>query len=298
MLAQAGLILDVTLIVSGAAAPAGQRVALDRAAIVRGSVVRLTDLLPAAAPQQLRSRARGIILGDAPVPGGQREFTRDEVVRALHNSAALRDELEIPPDMEVRRWARRVTPEEVLAAIDRTLRASGSTAGAVLTANDVQLAADVAVTEDAPKLQVTQIQPAGDGESTRVLLWVTSEPRVPPFWARLDRAIHLDASRDTATPVRVVLATLPIRPGPSAIVPASDRTVPAASRPTNMIGEVLVKAGDPVELVVQVGGMRIQGTGIPLDRGRQGDEVRVRTALSGKIVVGTVVGEQTVQLSF
>jgi Chaperone for flagella basal body P-ring formation len=293
--AQIVFVAGALLMASGAAAQMRRPVALERVAVVRTDVVRLLDLLPEAAPP-LRLRAREIVLGDAPVPGEARDFTREEVLHALRDWPALQIELQIPSDMEVRRWARRVTPEEVLAAIDRTLRANGSTAGESLTASDVHLAADVAITEDVPKLQVTQIQPAGGGNGTRLLVWVTSEPRVPPFWVRVDRSIDLDARRGTPTRHAEPGAALPVRA--NEIVPVSDRMFSAPARRANPLGEILVKAGDPVELVVQVGGMRIQGTGIPLDRGREGDVVRVRAATSGRILVGTVVGQQIVQVSF
>ncbi|MGH9738523.1 MAG: flagella basal body P-ring formation protein FlgA [Candidatus Acidiferrales bacterium] len=202
---------------------------------------------------------------------------------------------------------RRVTREEVVAAIERTLRANwsasgeGQGAGEALSVDDVQLAAEVDVTESAPQLQVAQIQAAPDGATTRVLVWVTSEPRVPPFWVRVDRRIEIgDVSRrreligGVEAPMRV--ATAPA--ARIAIVPVSARMKRSGAGRGDALGAVLVKSGDPVELVVRVGGMRIQGTGIPLERGRRGDEVRVRAAPSGKVLVGTVVGEQIVQVSF
>ncbi|MGH9685676.1 MAG: flagella basal body P-ring formation protein FlgA [Candidatus Acidiferrales bacterium] len=196
---------------------------------------------------------------------------------------------------------RLVTREEVVAAIERTLRANGATTGAALAASDVQLAADVDVTESAPQLQVTQIQAAPGGAMTRVLVWVTSEPRVPPFWVRVDRTIdlgdlserrNLSPSAEARTRVRSAV------PERSVIVPVSARTERVAASRGVALGPVMVKPGDPVELVVRVGGMRIQGTGIPLERGRSGDEVRVRAVPSGKVLVGMVAGEQTVQVSF
>jgi flagella basal body P-ring formation protein FlgA len=306
--AKAAAIACILLMASGAAAQGDGRIALERVAIVRTELVRLADLLPDDAPPQMRSSASGIVLGDAPLPGEERVFSRAEIVRALDGAPGLRSELEIPPGVEVRRWTRRVTREEVLASIERTLRANGSAAGAALSASDVEMGTDVAVAEEAPALQVTQIQTSSDGAASRVLVWVTSEPRVPPFWVRVDRPIDLDGSGDTR--VRDANTASSVRPGvpPSAaqealsgadeIVPVSERMAGSASREKSLAGALLVKPGDPVELVVQVGGMRIQGTGIPLERGREGDEVRVRAVPSGKILLGTVVGEQSVRVSF
>jgi Chaperone for flagella basal body P-ring formation len=272
------------------------RTALEREAAVTENIVRLSDLLPGAAPPELRSQAQEIVLGDAPLPGDRREFTREEILSALHGDPALRSELEIPPQIELRRSAQRITRGQVLAAIDRMLRANGSSAADTLLPGDLELSADVAVSENNPKLQVTQIQRGANGAGSRVLVWVISEPRVPPFWVRLDRSIDLDARAQTRDQVAVAPVGLPQRSA-SAIVPVSERT-PIVQRKLRLLGSILVKAGAPVELVVQVGGMTIQGTGIPLDPGREGDEVRVRAAESGKILVGTVVGQQTVQVRF
>lgn len=288
------LVAGALLFPSGLAAQEVQRIALERTASVRANTVRLSDLLPALAREPLRSRAQQIVLGDAPVLGADREFTREQIQRLLSGFPDLRNELDIPPQIDVRRLSWRITPEEVLAAIDRTLRANGSAAGEELVPDDVRLAANIAVTESAPRLQVTQFQASRDGHGTRVLIWVVSEPRVPPFWVQLDRAIHLRTSRPASTLQTGPSDDLPARPAENTIVPASE------SRMTRTPAQdpVLVRAGDPVELLVQVGGMRIQGTGIPLDRGGRGDAVRVRAASSNRIIVGTVIGEQIVQVTF
>ena len=186
-----------------------------------------------------------------------------------------------------------LTREEVVAAIDRTLRANGNPASEVLSATDVQISDEVEVAESAPRLQVTRIQTAPDGATSRVLLWVASEPRVPPFWVRVMRRIdlgnseHAPSGETAAQTLRVAKQV--------AIVPVSEHAAGVAGV---QVSAVLVKAGDPVALVVEANGLRIQGTGIPLERGKRGDEVRVRALPSGKVVVGTVTGEQTVQVSF
>lgn len=195
---------------------------------------------------------------------------------------------------------RALTREEILAAIERTLRTNGSTAD--LTPNEVQLTGEVPVREDAPRLQVTQIQIAPDGTTSRVLMWVASEPRVPPFWVRVDRAIHLGGSTASAKhkPEALIGATVGASAPsqPSAFFRVSERAMAEGSHAQSEVEAVLVKAGEPVALVVEVNGLRIQGTGIPLERGRKGDEVRVRAVPSGRIVVGAVVSDHTVQVSF
>ncbi|HVB88408.1 MAG TPA: flagella basal body P-ring formation protein FlgA [Candidatus Dormibacteraeota bacterium] len=294
LLAKTGLIVGVLLLASSAAAQTGVRIALARQTIVNANVVPLSDLLPGTAPPNMRSRAQQIILIDAPMPGEHRQLTREDIASALRDIPVLRNELEIPPGMEIRRWARRVTREEVLAAVDRTLHANGWSSADTLVPGDVILSADVSVSENNPKLQVTQIQRAADHSGSRVLVWVTSEPRVPRFWVGVYRPIDPDAKESARELAAVPVA---LQRNASAIVPVSER-MPITQRESRSLGPVLVKAGAPVQLVVRVGGMTIQGTGIPLDRGRKGDEVRVRAVESGKILVGTVVGAQIVQVSF
>jgi len=296
-LAKTGLIIAALLLASTAAAQTAP-IALLRQSTVSANIVFLSDLLPSSATQALRSRAQQITVGEAPLPGDRRQFTREDIVNALREAPGLRNELEIPPQMQIRRSARLITREEVLAAIDRTLRANRSSAADALAPADVQMPADISVSENSPKLQVTQIQRAADGSGSRVLVWVTSEPRVPPFWVRLDRAIDLGAKPDSREHVAAVPASLPLQRNAVAVVPVSTVSAPRAALAQRSPGAVLVKAGDPVELIVRVGGMTIQGTGIPLDRGREGDAVRVRAVESGKILVGTVVGQQIIQVSF
>jgi hypothetical protein len=189
---------------------------------------------------------------------------------------------------------RTLTRQEVFAAIERTLRANGSPAGEALGAADVQMSGEVQVTESAPRLQVTQIQTAPDGATSRVLIWVASEPRVPPFWVRVSRRMDLGGSTHVAGSSEASMQTAHA-PQQIAVVAVTEHPARVAATRVNT---TLVKAGDPVALIVEVGGLRIQGTGIPLDRGARGDEVRVRALPSGRVVVGMVTAEQTVQVTF
>jgi hypothetical protein len=235
------------------------------------------------------------------VENGRKCFGARQITTVLVVACALAGAAGSPA-RPIQKFTRVLTHEEVLAAIQSTLRANGSAAGEALGVGDVQMSGDIDVTESAPRLQVTQIQSALDGATSRVLVWVASEPRVPPFWVRLDRAIHLggpqDVARRTEDGVFGAALAVPASPGPSAIVRLSGRAAVVEPHVRNAAEAVLVKAGDPVALIVEANGLRIQGTGIPLERGRKGDEVRIRAVPSGKVVVGTVVGKQTVRVNF
>ncbi len=73
---------------------------------------------------------------------------------------------------------------------------------------------------------------------------------------------------------------------------------PRTPRPGGNTQPILVKAGEAVQLFLEVAGMRIATTAIPLTVGREGERVRVRTTLSGKILVGMVVAPQTVRVDY
>ena len=192
---------------------------------------------------------------------------------------------------------RPLTREEVLAAIQTTLRANGAPANETLRASDIQMPSEVDVIESTPRLRITQIQRSPSGETSRLLVWVASEPRVPPFWVRVDRRTDLDRWANTSKGGEKGAQTTRA-PEQVAIMPVSEHSTRIETQARSQFNAVLVKAGDPVALVVEVGGLRIQGTGISLERGRSGDEVRVRAVPSGKIVMGTVVSDRTVQVSF
>jgi flagella basal body P-ring formation protein FlgA len=305
------------LLASGVvAAQAPERTALRAAVVTREDVVSISDLLPADAPVGMRARAQAITLGDAPLPGAHRTFERALILRSLLEAPELRSALEIPPAVDVTRWSRPLTSDEVANAIRLSLKANDLTGADGLSARDVTINSSIAVTGEAPKLKVTRIEPVPGGSGTRVHLWIASQPRVPPFWVKLDREVEQTtpvASSDAASrsPVRDSSRNREPRPVPINDPPRSARAGDIAgwrarseSRARGMTPAgtldpvVLIKAGMPVELVVEQSGMRIMTAAIPLSVGRKGDKIRVRSELTGKVLVGTVVGAQTVEVNY
>ena len=90
-----------------------------------------------------------------------------------------------------------------------------------------------------------------------------------------------------------------VKESPSSIpIPLQPSRVPRTPRARGNTQPILVKAGEPVQLLVEGAGMRIATTAIPLTVGREGERIRVRTTLSGKILVGMVVAPQTVKVDY
>jgi len=65
---------------------------------------------------------------------------------------------------------------------------------------------------------------------------------------------------------------------------------------TDVKKQDIVHSGDNVQLLVQQGSVRIESVGRAMDSGGIHDEIRVRDHLSGKIVTGIIIGENTIQI--
>ncbi|MGA2717381.1 MAG: flagella basal body P-ring formation protein FlgA [Candidatus Acidiferrales bacterium] len=90
-----------------------------------------------------------------------------------------------------------------------------------------------------------------------------------------------------------------LKQSPSAIAnPPQPSRAPRTQHPSGNTQPILVKAGEPVQLFLEGAGMRIATTAIPLTVGREGEQIRVRSILSGKILVGMVVAPQTVRVDY
>jgi|SRR5580704_2074205 hypothetical protein len=259
--------LFIALTFAAVPAFAEVHVALKSKVVIHDDVVRIADFLPIDAALQIRELASQFTLGSAPLPGQHRLIAREQIVRVLRGKPELESLLDVPAAIEITRWSRPLTTNDVLAAIQEELRANNSDLADSVTVSDVVIQAGVLVTEDRPTLKVTRIEPSQEGGGTHVRLWVSSEPRIPPFWANLD--IMVGHSR--------TMASMPI---------GKDHSLD------------LVKTGEPVELVIQGHNLRITTKAVPLSAGVEGQAVRVRSVTTGKIVVATVIAAGSVELDY
>ncbi len=296
---------------------ARDRVTLKSLVVTHEDVVTMSDLLPEGVPDSVHAGLHEIKLGVAPLPGAHRIFRRSEI---LHRVAAVPAAplLVIPETVDVTRWSRQVTTRDLLAPILEAVRANHFEGGDSLSVKNLSLSSPVFATEGAPQFQVTRIDSMPQG-TTRVHVLITSEPRVPPFWVALDRAIKPQSStgidEETARQAAVSVADRSKEHEYTSSSGANDSGSAAASREltaprqrreaaiqshqrSSSNNPILVKAGQPVQLVVQGDGMRIATTAIPLALGREGDRIRVHTILSGKILTATVVAPQTVEVDY
>ena len=314
---------------SSASVVAGVRVRLKDEVVVRTRMVTLANLFPEVLPEAsaetagavIRERARKVILGAAPLPGARRIFQRAEIVHAMESDAVLRKalavraekgarvdrrvmgQIEVPDQVEVTRWARALNAEEVVAAVRRMLRANHF-GEEDLTAQDVTFDRRIEVTEESPKVEVTRIEPARRGSGTNMRLWVRSEPGVPPFWIHVDRAIGVGELLQVASSTRLAgmtgttTRTATTATQSASAVLQSDAEDGGPAEDARPKPAVIMKAGGPIELVIKGDGISISAAGIPLDAGRSGERVRVRMVLSGRVLMGTVVGPALVEVDY
>ena len=286
------------------------RISLNQAVVVHHDSVTLSDLLPPSAPENVRGPAMGIALGDAPFPGERLTLARGLVERKLREAPDLLNMLFVPPSIEVTRWSRPLTHEEVLTAIKEALQPNQLTVIAPLQLSDLIFRTNVVVTEEVPRLRVTRIEPSQDRVGAHVRLMTASEPRVPSFWVTLLKDIDLAFSSDMADQ-RLMRATSRNivyfsgeqskanrdsylrRPNERGVQPSSVRS---ATRRTDT--SQLIHPGARVQLIVQAPGLQLSVKAMALESGHLGQKVRVRNSDTGKILSGTVVSDRTIEADF
>ncbi|MGB9311238.1 MAG: flagella basal body P-ring formation protein FlgA, partial [Candidatus Acidiferrales bacterium] len=167
----------------------------------------------------------------------------------------------------------------------------------------------VLVTEAAPKIEITRVEPGLASAETRVRLWIPSEPRVPPFWIAFRGAPNVAAGR-CAPASSSTTAENAARGAASNVSRASAAgaldlvretsavSADSTSSAGNLDGGALIRAGQRVELVMQAPGMRISTPVTALERGRAGQKIRVRSIPAGKLLVATVISAQLVEVDY
>lgn len=158
------------------------RIELLRAATVSGTQVLLSDLLPAGAPESLRTLAADISLGAAPQAGNARVLERDAVERDASASLQVLSEVSVPERMVVSRDERPITLSEVFTAIRRVLVQNGMPSAGTLRAEDILLESQILVRPGDAGLQVMRMDFDRGLRRARFLLWPSHDPRVLPFY--------------------------------------------------------------------------------------------------------------------
>ncbi len=304
--------LAVLALVLSTAIPAtcGIRVALPGEVLVRGQSIYLSDLLPSQVPAVVRDQAQGVLIGVAPQPGSTRILERDTVVKLL--GAEMARELDIPQEIIVRRAARFVTREEVVAAIRRSLGHNGFS-DPDLRPDDLRVFPSRMVSTADAQLEVRQMD-FDDG--LKEARFVMAERGSLPFLvtAELRNGVPVPASEQEIPPGNKPtlddVHTKPPAANPAAAPQQSrpeDSALGRFSRhagPIEFVSDaqrnsvVLVQPGKSATLLVTSGEMQMLLDVNPLERGALHQIVRVKLPETGKILQAKVTGEQRLEAIF
>ena len=276
------VILTTGLTVS-AFANAARRVALTPWAVAHAGKVSSCDLLPARTPANLQDRMAGFVADLPPVSctqstarHSQRHFALTFAAQhSLSNAPQLSAAVTLASATDLAHPSRVLSRGEILAALAASAAVNQFSGLQSLRVEDIVSAPDIFVVEAAPQIEITSIEPDLKGTATRARLWIPSEPRIPPFWVTLRRAIAPPAS---VAPNAAAIATAP--------------------RSVALSQGVLIARGKPVQLLLQGTGIRISATGTALEAGREGQRIRVRSDFAGKVVLATVLNAETVELEY
>lgn len=272
------------------------RVSLSEYAVTHAAIVRLSDLLPAEAPVALHDRAETVLLGDAPFPGATRDISRERIAAAVVAHPELAAELEIPEVVHVSRWARVLTRDEVVSAVQHALAASRMPEAAHIADAKLEFGATIYVAGESSIPEVTSLDLSSAPALIRARLWIPDEPRITPFWI----ALHLEASVTPANSKAPAAVSPVAYRAPSAVptrVVLNPSAQPLQLRATRDAA-FLVRSGKTVTLSLVAPGMRITTQASAMQSGAAGDQVRVRVLPSGRQFVAKVVGPASVEAAY
>lgn len=250
------------------------RVALLPSVEAAGAVLHLAELLPPAAPEWLRNAARDVKIADAPEPGLTRRLSRRDVIHASGSSTRLLSHLLIPETIALRRRSRQVSRAEIASL----LRSSG--------AGELDLA----------RIRVPRIQvPA------------TAELRLKQSrYDRLQRRTLVSILAAEATP-GIAGATLVLASVSGEVVLARREEAPAAAnelaeaaprrQPPPARAPWAARRRQPATALLEMPGLRISQTVVPLRDGAIGEVIPVQEPGGGATRSALVIGPGRLRLT-
>jgi len=304
--------LAVLTLVLSAATPAacGVAVTLPGEVEVRGQSIFLSDLLPPKVPAGVRVQAQGVLIGAAPQPGSTRILERNTVANLLGSEMAR--ELDIPQQIVVRRAGRRITREEVVAAIQTALSRNGFS-DPNLQPDDLRVFPSLMVSSADTHLEVRRMDFDDELKEARFVL---AQRGSLPFLvtAELQRGLPVRVGEEDVPPgnkptLDDVRFKSPVagrsttpqqsRPEDSALGRSSQHGSPvdfvSDAQPSSV---ALVQPGRVATLLVSSGEMQMLLDVNPLERGALHQVVRVKLPETGKILQAKVTGERRLEAIF
>jgi hypothetical protein len=243
---------------------------------VQGDTIMLADLLPQKTPLQLRNIANQVPLGSAPKSGATRQFYGDAIITAIRDAGLQPVNFVVPPVIRVRRLERTLTREEAFAAIQTARAQDPNAAIPDFRLQDISLDATVEVPRGEPRLEVTKMVFDQQTGRTRFRLVARSADGIVPFYVT------------ARTPADESAATL-------AVALATSLTGDRVSAPASAM---LVDPRTPAILYLHSPDSYMLISVKPLQRGRLGENIRVRLPANGKTLIARVTGNGRLDATF
>lgn len=240
---------------SAGAAPAGRPWRVRAHVTVPTRVVRLGELV--APPNALPAPLAAYTLAAAPQPGMTLRWSRTQFAARLRSAGIETSQFAIPAQIEVRRASRPIPVRAVLQALRTSLRRP-------LEAADVDFAAPLTTAAD-PAVKVLRAVPDRLHGRLEVFCRAENDPLLLPF----------------VVSVRVPAAELAQHTQP-------DWLHAAPAQP------ILVKPGRTARLTIAAPGFALTTQVQPLQPGRAGDHIRVRSLATHAILQVRVTGRDQV----
>ena len=253
----------------------GVGILLRERVVVRGAVVRLSDLLPEAAEPALARMAAEFVVGRSPDPGTVMRVNGDRLALRLANDERFRG-LRLPAQVLVTRSGYALEHESIVRAIQLFLQRQQIAPLTPAMAAALQWPQDLGTKQAHPELEVTGVYPESGGSELRLrcvlpgacasfLVTVPGMPGVLKFTKPQPEKAGKSGAGAWAAQAR-------------------------AGRPNTAASPILVFAGRPARLLLERDGMRISISVTCLDRGALEQTVRARDPGSGRIFRARVRG--------
>ena len=277
---------------------------------VRGNSIFLSDLLPPQVPAAMRTSTQRILIGVAPQPGSARVLDGSKIAGLIGGADSARD-IDIPQRIIVRRSGRRITREEVVAAIHNSLVRSGLPDTA-LQPDDLRVFPDVMASSNDAPLQVRRID---FDETLNQAKFLMAERGALPFLVtaqfretslveaatREPAPVDLPQTSDGSRQADAKRAAPPVEFAPSARDDAPAMLHLASGSLVNVhefAGPTLVEAGKPATLFLNSGTMQMLLDVTALERGSLNQTIRVRLPGTGKVLRAQVTGSRRLEAAF
>jgi hypothetical protein len=295
--------LGITVWMCGGVAEAARiKIPLIREAVVRGGSIYLSDLLPDTSPSEIRIMARGILVGQSPHPGSIRVLSNGAMVRLLGEENMLND-VDVPEQILVRRSGRPITREEVMEAIDTTLRRNEMFATVEIAPAALRFPADVLVSTARAELRVTRVEM--DRTLHLMKFWLVSgaDSAILPFMVMarptggtndLAKMLGLPPIHDTATGAQsqsnaAAQSRVRVENGVSDLHPEHQPERAVTSVEAGKIARLHLVSGTGTQIFLTV---------TALERGAIGQRIRVKIQTTGKILDAQVVGRGQLEAEY